>query len=347
VQSRVIELVRHSWDRHPFVVNPLGGGFNETSFTTRNLRKQLDPNHGARWAIVVASLLLVLYAILAGPINFMLASRAGKPLRALVALPILSALTFFGVVTLAVASKGWSGQSRRVSLTEAGGGMTRGAIRRYRSFFTPVAQQVRVGASSPQALPSLVEEGGASLRLERGGVELQGVSVLPWQSMVVREDDIVPLGGGVSLTLDPGGVVRVTNRLGRDLRGALVWAPGNGLYLLASVRDGASALATDGLLLSRPAPTTEHIGPTSGGMDIHPLQRSLFSRDLERNTEGLGAAWESLEDLSSGRHPDWWPEGQPVLLAQIDGGEGATSDLGLRIFKDRALLRVVGYGGAP
>jgi hypothetical protein len=37
----------------------------------------------------------------------------------------------------------------------------------------------------------------------------------------------------------------------------------------------------------------------------------------------------------------------PVLLAQVEGGEGRTSDTGLRLDSDRVLVRVVGFGGKP
>ena len=35
------------------------------------------------------------------------------------------------------------------------------------------------------------------------------------------------------------------------------------------------------------------------------------------------------------------------LEAQLDGGEGKTSDSGLSVDVDRALVRVVGWGGVP
>jgi hypothetical protein len=37
----------------------------------------------------------------------------------------------------------------------------------------------------------------------------------------------------------------------------------------------------------------------------------------------------------------------PVLIGQLDGGEGRVSDSGLRLDSDRLLVRVVGYGGRP
>ena len=37
----------------------------------------------------------------------------------------------------------------------------------------------------------------------------------------------------------------------------------------------------------------------------------------------------------------------PVLIAELDGGEGRSQDSGLRLDLDRVLVRVVGYGGVP
>jgi hypothetical protein len=37
----------------------------------------------------------------------------------------------------------------------------------------------------------------------------------------------------------------------------------------------------------------------------------------------------------------------PVLIAQIDGGEGNTRDAGLALESDRAFVRIVGWGGKP
>ena len=46
----------------------------------------LDPNEGTRWTVVVSTLLLLIYAALAGPLNFYLAQRAGRPLASAVVL---------------------------------------------------------------------------------------------------------------------------------------------------------------------------------------------------------------------------------------------------------------------
>lgn len=342
VRSRMVELVRHAWDRQAFVAMPQGGPFDRGGFN--EIRGQLDPNEAGRWSILVATALLLLYAVGAGPLNFLLSSRAGKPLRAVALLPLLSGLTFFGVVALALATKGVKGEARRFSLIEGAGGMSKGTIRRYRGFFTPVAQQVTVNASGEQGLPAVVgeEPTAALLRVDRGGIELREVSVLPWRTLVLREDDVVSLQGGVTLASE-GGDVRITNRLGRDLRGLVVQVPGRGLHHLPSLADGATALASSGKLL-----TASGLSSASAGtMRVHPLSVKIFGATVEKDSAGLEKAWLAIHEGSKERSVDWWPEDLPVLLAQVDGGEGVKEDQGLKVTRDRALLRVVGFGGVP
>ena len=69
-----------------------------------------------------------------------------------------------------------------------------------------------------------------------------------------------------------------------------------------------------------------------------------FAAELNQTAAGLADAWHAFEALA-GDVTEWWPSDVPVLLAQVAGGEGRTSDSGLRVDADRLLLRVVGYGG--
>ncbi len=41
------------------------------------------------------------------------------------------------------------------------------------------------------------------------------------------------------------------------------------------------------------------------------------------------------------------PDDVPVLIGELEGGEGRTTDSGRRLDVDRVLVRVVGYGGVP
>jgi hypothetical protein len=67
---------------------------------------------------------------------------------------------------------------------------------------------------------------------------------------------------------------------------------------------------------------------------------------IEHDAPGLGSAWKALE-RSAGNAVNWFPEDVPVLIGQLDGGEGKTRDAGLTIEVDRLLVRIVGYGGKP
>jgi len=50
---------------------------------------------------------------------------------------------------------------------------------------------------------------------------------------------------------------------------------------------------------------------------------------------------------AAGDNVDWFPDGVPVVVGQLDGGEGRPTDTGLRVESDRLLVRVVGWGGRP
>ena len=110
------------------------------------------------------------------------------------------------------------------------------------------------------------------------------------------------------------------------------------LFYFAKIADGQALGLAQGLVL--PALS----GPTAAG--THLLSAATFRDRVEEHATGLGAAWEALEALT-GADADWWPSDVPVLIAQLEGGEGRTRDSGLALDVDRVLLRVVGYGGLP
>jgi hypothetical protein len=344
VQERVVDLVRHSWDRRAFLVFPQGGPASLERGHVSGVRKQLDPNESARWAIVLAAILLLGYSVLAGPINFALSTRAGKPLRAIRVLPVLSGLTFLVLMVIGVASRGWRGEARRLSLIESAGGMTRGTIRRFRGFFTPSSRTMTISPTSERSVLDVTADAADTprLRVDRDGLLLEKVGTLPWQTAVVREDDISPLGGGINLVRD-GDDVTVSNRSAHDLRGVLVFVPGKGLYLHDALRDGQAVKASAGRFLTGSPPGGTSLAGSL--LYVHPLGVSTFQRELNLMSTGLGDAWSAFEDAAQGRQVDWWPADTPVVMAQVDGGEGSMTDGPLRLQRDRLLVRVVGFGG--
>jgi hypothetical protein len=310
------------------------------------VRRQLDPNEGARWAIIVTALLLCAYSVLAGPVNFTYWRKRHRPLRAFLYVPLASALTFASVVTIGVIAKGCSGRARHLTVVEAGAGMTRGSARRWRGFFVPTQRTMTVQtAGATSVLGSELMNHGDDTRdgmlLDRDGLKLVELSLLPWETMVVREDGYVDLGLGIAIVKQSAAETLVVNRTGRRLRGLLLQdASGTGLFL-ADLEDGASASSTN----FDPITFVTH-GSTPGGLHLGEFDAYAVGHKLNQTSSGLGDAWTAVLSTVT-QQKDWFPVGVPVLLAQIEGGEGKTSDSGLTLDSDRLLVRVVGYGGAP
>ena len=344
VASRLAELTRHAADRRASIALPLGASGALGGSGNADVRRQLDPNESSKWATAIAALLLLVYAAIAGPLNFTLATRAGKPLRALRVLPVISLAAFLLVAGISVAAKGLRGEARRLSLIETSGGMTRGAIRRYRGLFTSRARDLAITATDASGVLGVALASGVHGRLvaERGGLRLEGVALRPWETVVVREDALTTLGGGVAIVRTPGGGVTIVNRSAHDLRALVVHVPGRGLFTFPKLADGQRVDATTG------APSGTLSGtPKSGRITLHGLDTASRRAFFDDASDGLASAWEALESGTRGGHVTWWPEDVPALVAQIDGGEGSLTDSGLHLGKDRLLLRVVGYGGTP
>ena len=353
VQIRMVDLTRRAYDRRSTQVFRPG---NEFSGSFDHVRQQLDPNQSSRWAIGVAALLLCIYAVIAGPVNFALASKAGKPLRALRHLPIYAAVTFALIVALGMFAKGINGRARHLTLVEAGGGMTKGAAQRWRGFFSSRAKELTVHTTDGSSVVSTAMFSDSAdsedhLVVDRDGARLVDVAALPWQTIVVREHGFASLGEGIALVRDAGAGVTVVNRSGRDLRGAILRLADGTAFYAAKIKDGerlasSAALPMAGNLawsswLARLTSTTR-----AGSIELHTLAAGALHHPLEPDAPGLADAWLAIEE-AAGYTVDWFPDGVPVLVGQLDGGEGRTGDSGLRIESDRLLVRIVGFGGAP
>ncbi|MCC6214362.1 MAG: hypothetical protein IT376_05805 [Polyangiaceae bacterium] len=333
----VADLVRHAWERRTTVAFPHAAAALDVSGVD-DVRRQLDPNEGARWSIAVAAALLLLYSVLAGPISFWLAARRGRPLRALVWLPIASAIAFFSIVALGIVARGVSGRARRLTLVESGAGIGRAAATRFRGFFASSSERLTVRASDRGHVLDVAgaEPPARTLVLDRDGARLEALRARPWETVVVREDGFLGLGGGVSV-VPAGASAVVKNRTARDLVAVVVKLPGEPAVFFARVRDGESVDVATG------SPLDPRIGRSGGSAGA--LRADLFTASVDSAAIGAGAAWGALEQAAPGT--EWWPRDVPVVLAQLDGGEGKTSDSGLSVDVDRALVRVVGWGGVP
>lgn len=342
-QLKFVDLLRHAWERQRAILLPIGQtGFD--GYRTNEIRAVLDPNRSMRWTIVAAALLLLVYASLAGPLNFWLASRRGKPLRALLHLPFWAAGALGLVVALGVVAKGVRGHARRLTLVEAGAGMDRAAATRFRGLYASSARDITVVPTSRSSLLDVSADDEyveRTLVVDRDGARLERLRTKPWATIVVREDGFTSLAGGISVVADATGDVIVKNRTSRDLLGAVLKAPGRPAVVFGRIKDGAAVREKDGdaSALSAAIPKVGAFG------SVHALSATLLTPELDRHVEGLGAAWKALEEAAP--DVDFWVDDVPVLIAELDGGEGKTHDSGWAVDVDRVLVRVVGWGGVP
>ncbi len=339
VQLKLVDLTRHAWERQAQVALPLGQNALD-DHRTSIIRKVLDPNENMRWTIVVSALVLLLYAGLAGPLNFYLAARKGRPLRAVLWLPVWAAVTMLAIVAIGVAGKGIKGRARKLVLVESGAGMARAAATRFRGLYASSAKELSVRPSSRANLVDVASEDEfveRHLVVDRDGVRVAGLRAKPWQTLVVREDGPMELGGGVSLTLQ-GSEVVVKNRTARDLVGVILKSPDGAFVSFPRVADGATVRFSEGSKLSFTASAVTAF--------YRPLGALALKDELDKAAEGAADAWEALSSYA-GNEVDWWPSSVPVLIGQLEGGEGKPTDTGLDVDIDRVLVRVVGVGGVP
>jgi hypothetical protein len=339
-KQKLADLARHAFDRRA-QVGLRHGAISANPMPVDGVRRNLDPNQTTRWTIVVSALILLAYAALAGPLSFYLAQRRGRPLSALARLPLWSAGTFALIVGLGIFGKGLSGKSRRLSLVEAGAGMTRAAAVHFRGFYAASSEELVIRPSRREHVLDLAGDADASrtLVLDRDGPRLTGVRTRPWQTLLVREDGFVELGGGVSVVPD-GAEYVIKNRLGAALLGVVLRLPNAEARYFPRIADTASVRSASGRSLGTLG------APVYPGATALPLDSQSFAAALDADMVGLGRAWTALEPTLP-HDVEWWSNDVPVLIGAIEGGEGKLSDSGLNTDYDRLLLRVVGTGGTP
>jgi hypothetical protein len=344
VQARLVDLLARAWDRRATTAFRQGT-LPQNPYQLSGVRRWLDPNENFRPALGIAAILLVVYSIVSGPVTFLRASKGRRPLAPLKWAPLWSAVTFAAVVVVGLACKGWRGRARHVSLVEAGAGVSRGAIRRFRGFFTSEAQAMSIGTTDGSCVLDVVGDEAVKdrrvFRVDRNGGALEHLTSLPWQTIVAVEDGSVELGSGVSLVPSPDGTVQIVNRSGRALRDVFLFAPGKDPTYFAVLKDGEHESSGSGTIMR----SFSGHATTAGARRVHPLEASDLGPRLDVHTSTrLRETWQPLETAAGGE-VDWIPDDVPVLFAQVEGGEGVHQDSSLSVEEDRVLLRVVGPGG--
>ena len=350
VLGRMTELASHCILRD--TVSGVRHGKVDVDVTPREgIHSLLDPNRSKTWIVLVAALLLLGYAVLAGPVNFFVARRAHRPLTVLLVLPLLSLFTFSAIVVLGVSARGWRGQARHLTLVEAGAGMGQGVAAHYRGLYTTGSKDLTVASSYPDTVldvlnPSSVKP-SRTVRVDRNGSSLTDLLTTPRDVMILREERFMDLGRGLSVQRDGPRELVLTNRVGRALRSVVVVLPSTGPTVQQEMRffdridDGQTVRTTDAKVLADPfVPPTYYPQLLRAGLSTY-----LPVAVQKDQPSDLVTAWDAVEQLAP-RSMRWWPDDVPVVLALIEGGEGRTHDTGLEVTYDRVLLRVLGYGAA-
>lgn len=342
VRRSTVDLVRAAWDRRASIA--LGGDATFDEGRTDPTRRLLDPNEGSRWSIWFSAILLVVYAVVSGPLSFRRAARRGTPLRAFVELPIWSFGAVLAIVLVGAFAKGGRSKARRLSFIECGAGEARGAIVRFRALFASSADSLQVAALDRT---SLLDVAGApiglvrTLLLGRQTAELVDLRGRPWETVLVREDGVIDLHGTVRFVTS-GTDLRVENGLERDLVAVVMRAPGGDLRYVSRIRHGESVSFASGKVVplppSIPAAVLSPALPTPHRLDAYRFA-TLADSDVQRTTE----AWQAIE-AANREGTDYWPDDRATLIGELEGGDGATRDSELTVDYDRVMVRVLGGG---
>jgi hypothetical protein len=353
VQSRMVDMMNKAWDRRASIVFPAGANprnavaayYGYGAGKTDDVRRALDPNENFRPALGFAAILLVLYSIFVGPVNFLRAKNRGKPLRPLFLAPIFSAAAFGAIVLVGLGVKGWRGRTRHLAFAETGSGNVRASITRFRGFYTSETRSLSITASDRTSVLDVLSSDSimddkALVRVDRDGFSLENITSLPWQTLVVRENGFIDLKGGVTITTTPGSpaVTEVKNDTGSSLLDALVYVPGDGVRYFETIKNGDKVTASSGrLVLSGASRRTT----SAGAMTVHAFDPATIATMLDsKSGERVTKTWAPITQVA-GDAVDWWPDDKTVVLADVDGGERVKSDNGLSVEADRMLLRVV------
>lgn len=246
------------------------------------LRAALDPNENYRVGLVIASLLLVLYVLAVGPLNFTFVARRGSPVLALVTTPALAAIGLVLMLAVGAVGKGLRMRYRAVELAEAVEGESRAVARRYTGYFLTRPAAFPLTGVPGGALTMVPGAGGdvAPMGLDDGErIRLTQVRGRLWETLVAREDAVAPLGGTVTFERDDTRLVAVRNGLAEPLLGAVVVEPGGAFYRVGDIPAGGRGVVSTAVAEAFPAP-----GFGWAGDNGHPSARA-FARALGLATD--------------------------------------------------------------
>ena len=310
-----------------------------------SLRGSLDPNEGFRPALGLVAIVLLLYVIFVGPLNFRWVQKKNRPALALLTTPAVATACVLILLAVGYIGKGVTMRYRRVELVESVEGQARGSARRFTGLFTTRPGGFELpGGDRFHGILRL--SGGAPLGPIHRTVD--DVELLVdfrsglWETTFLREDRIVDLGGAIAFTRDERRLATVRNESTTPLSGAVVVDTNGAVFTVGDVPAGASR----DIDRASVATVSRHylLGPGADGAST-----------VARHTRGDGDAEEELERVRalirlSGEA--FVPNEAPVLYARIPASEASlgevfSSELDYRWLRVRPLLRGSAVEPAP
>jgi cysteine-rich repeat protein len=223
--------------------NQLGADWDGNgSFAT--MRAALDPNEGFRPALVLVALVLLVYVVIVGPINFGWVQKKNRPTLALVTTPIAAFGCLAALMTVGYVGKGVSMRYRRFELVEVVEGDQRAIARRYVGLFTTRPGSFDLDDTSPSSIAHRIEGGGNRGPVhvhESGRVRLTDFRSGLWETTFVREDRFLDLGGAIRFERDELRLAAIENRSRLSLQDAFVVDSSGAIFPVGDVAPGARA----------------------------------------------------------------------------------------------------------
>jgi hypothetical protein len=297
-----------------------GGGAFGNGVPFGRLRGALDPNQSYVPGLGIAAVLLFLYVIVVGPVNFHFIGKRGKPVLALVTTPAAAAGCLLLLLGVGYLGKGVVMRYRRAEWLEVVEGDPHATARRYTAFFLtrpavfdvgppPGGALTVISAAAGDVPPThLHGAGGTTLRELRGGL---------WETLAVREDRFVDLGGGITFERDGTRLAAVRNGGAVPLRGAFVVDGVGSVYEVGDLPPGAT----------RPIPSTARFtigaavtywGDAAQDPDVTRMAGLLGLRG-----EGEAKVFDALRQLAGGRFAVGMV---PVLVARLPDADDTPAD---------------------
>lgn len=296
-----------------------------------DLRAALDPNEGYRASLVLIAVLLFLYVILVGPVNFRLVERRSQPTLALLTTPLLALGCAGSLLFVGYVGKGVTMRTRRLEILELSEGESLASARRYTGWFFTRPASLDVEGPPRGAIRETLGTGASpTVRLGATRTDLVGLRAGLWETPITREDHLVDLGGTVRFELDETRLAGIVNETRLALRGVVVVDNVGAAYAVGDVPAGGRA----------PIPTSTGVFVTEpsgyyGGDDDTALASLRQALSLTSDDDALarGIAGALGSELVGSL--------LPTVYAWAEPDAGPTSSPEFAVEWDRRLLRVV------